>query len=157
MLVLDIEEVTCSEERRPRCVDSVGKIAELLNKARSEGILVAHSTTPRKSPFIPPVTPLKNEPVVHASVNKFYGTELYKILEAKKIKTVIIVGTAAHGAVLHTATAASSQHSLKVVIPVDGMSAENLYIEQATVVNLLTGPGTRKNTTITRSDLISFK
>ena len=96
-------------------------------------------------------------PIFQSSVNKFYGTSLWNVLQAKGIKTVIVTGTAAHGAVLHTATAASSQHKLKVIVPVDGLSASSLYIEQATLINLVTGPGTRKNITLTKSSMISIK
>lgn len=54
-------------------------------------------------------------------------------------------------------TAASSQHKLKVIVPVNGLSASSLYIEQATLINLISGPGTRKNTTLTRSSMISIE
>ena len=46
---------------------------------------------------------------------------------------------------------------LKVIVPVDGLSASTLYIEQATLINLVIGPGTRKNTTLTKLDLISIE
>lgn len=82
---------------------------------------------------------------------------MWNSLKTKSIKTVIITGTAAHGAVLHTATAASSQHKLQVIVPVDGLSASNLYIEQATLINLITGPGTRKNTILTKMAMISIR
>lgn len=121
--------------------------------------MVAFSLTRKGTPqtILPEVKPQGHEPIVKASVNKFYGTSLWDTLEEKGIKTVIITGTAAHGAVLHTATAASSQHKLKVIVPIDGLSASNLFIEQATLVNLITGPGTRKNTILTKLSLISIE
>lgn len=159
LLILDIEERTCNQNRRPRCLDTVPHIAALLEQARAKKMMVAYSLTRKGTPqtILPEVKPQGHEPIVKSSVNKFYGTSLWETLEEKGIKTVIITGTAAHGAVLHTATAASSQHKLKVIVPIDGLSASNLYIEQATLVNLITGPGTRKNTMLTKLSIISIE
>jgi len=44
----------------------------------------------------------------------------------------IIVGTAAHGAVLYTATAAATPN-LRVVIPLDGISGDIPYVERQPV------------------------
>jgi nicotinamidase-related amidase len=49
---------------------------------------------------------------------------LEKILNDKGIKTVVVAGTAAQGAVLNTASQAASR-GLRVIVPLDGMSAEN--------------------------------
>jgi nicotinamidase-related amidase len=51
-------------------------------------------------------------------------TDLEKILNDKGIKTVVVVGTAAQGAVLNTASQAAFR-GLRVIVPLDGMSAEN--------------------------------
>jgi len=49
---------------------------------------------------------------------------LEKILNDKGIKTVVVAGTAAQGAVLNTASQATLR-GLRVIVPVDGMSAKN--------------------------------
>lgn len=156
LLILDIEERTCNARRRPRCLDSVPKIAALAKKARTAGIAVIYSLTSKGTPktILPPVTPENGEPIVQSSVDKFWKTDLDAILKQKKIKTVIITGTAAHGAVLHTATAAGFR-KYNVILPVDCLSAADLYIEQAAVYLLETGPGTRNRIQITRSDMIT--
>ncbi|HPQ43832.1 MAG TPA: cysteine hydrolase [Syntrophales bacterium] len=156
-LILDIEELTCNPERRPRCISSVPKIKGFLDRARSNGVSVVYSMTSRGTieTILPGVTPLGNEPVVKSSVDKFYNTELEKILREKGITTVVIVGTTAEGAVLHTATGASMR-GFRVIVPVDGMSAGDLYAEQYTAWHLLNAPGTRRNTTLTRFDMIGF-
>ena len=156
-LILDIEERTCNPERRPRCISSVPKIKGFLDRARSNGVFVVYSMTSRGEieTILPGVTPQGKEPVVKSSVDKFYNTELEKILREKGIKTVIIVGTTAEGAVLHTATGASMR-GFRVIVPVDGMSAGELYAEQYTAWHLLNAPGTRRNTTLTKFDMIGF-
>ena len=84
------------------------------------------------------------------------GTELEKILKERGNTTVIVTGTAAHGAVLNTASGAAFR-GLKVVLPVDGLSAEDLYAEQYTVWHLLNAPRVSTQTTVTRTDMIVFK
>lgn len=157
LLILDIEERTCSTETRPRCVESVPAIEELMKRARAAGVPVLYSTTSKGTPetILPAVHPLSGDPVVKSSVNKFYGTDLDSELKKRHIKNVIVTGTAAHGAVLHTATAASYM-GYKVITPVDCLSARELYTEQATVWNLATGPANRKTTTLTKSVMIKF-
>jgi isochorismate hydrolase len=104
LLILDIQ--TRMVEQRPRCAESVLKIKDLLDRARAKNMLVAYSLTSTAVPvdIAALVTPLPNEPIVKSSVDKFYNTDLDSILKAKGVKTVIIVGTVAHGAVLNTAT-----------------------------------------------------
>jgi nicotinamidase-related amidase len=51
----------------------------------------------------------------------------------KGIKTVVVVGTTAQGAVLNTASQAAFR-GLQVIIPVDGMSAENTYFESTPLI-----------------------
>ena len=158
LLVLDIEELTCNQARRPRCLKTVPRIAALIKQARAAGLPVVYSMTSRGTleTMLPPVTPEPGEPVVHSSVDKFWNTDLEDILKQKGITSVIVTGTAAHGAVLHTATAAGFR-GMQVILSVDCLSAADPYIEQATVILLNTGPGTRKRITLTRSDRITMK
>ena len=156
LLVLDIEKRTCDSERRPRCITSVPKIRSLITKARAKGMLIVYSLTSKgtKETILKEVTPLNEEPVVKSSVDKFYGTELEKILREKGIKTVIIVGTAANGAVLGTAIGAAMR-KLNIIVPVDGMS-DKLYSEQYVTWHLVNAPGTRRLTTLTQINMIEF-
>jgi nicotinamidase-related amidase len=156
-LVLDIEQLTCNAERRPRCVASVPKIRKFLEKARAKGLTVVYSLTSRgtRETILPGVTPLGTEPVVKSSVDKFYRTDLQQILRERGVTTVIIAGTTAEGAVLHTATGASMR-GFQVIVPIDGMSAATLYAEQYTAWHLVNAPGSRRRTTLTRFDMIEF-
>ena len=157
LLILDIEQRTTNAQRRPRAVASVPRIAALLTKARAAGMPVAYSLTSRAAPetILKEVTPRKGEPVVKASVDKFHGTRLEAILKKKGVKTVLVVGTAAEGAVLHTATGAAIR-GFDVVVPVDGMSSSELYAEQYTAWHLVNAPGSRRRTRLTRTDMIQI-
>ena len=157
LLILDIEKLTTNMQRRPRAVASVPRIAALLAKARAAGMPVAYSLTSRGEPetILKEVTPRKGEPIVKASVDKFHGTRLEAILKTKGVKTVLVVGTAAEGAVLHTATAAAIR-GFDVVVPVDGLSSSELYAEQYTAWHLVNAPGSRRRTRLTRTDMIQI-
>lgn len=158
LLILDIEERTCNVERRPRCLATVPRIADLAARARAAGMPVVYSLTSVGTPetILPPVAAQPGEPIVQSSVDKFWKTDLEKILADKGVEAVIVTGTAAHGAVLHTATAAGFR-GLEVIVPLDCLSAADLYTEQASVRLLETGPATRKRVHITRSDMIEME
>ena len=155
LLILDIEKRTVDRQRRPRAVASVPRIAALLAKARAAGMPIAYSLTSKgtRETILKEVTPRKGEPVVKASVDKFHRTELEAFLRKEGVKTVLIVGTAAEGAVLHTATAAAIR-GFDVVVPVDGMSSSELYAEQYTAWHLVNAPGSRRRTTLSKTDVI---
>lgn len=157
-LVLDIQKNSCTAQARPRCVASIPKVKAFLELCRQKGVFVAHSLTSTATPqdIVDELKPLPNEPVVRSGVDKFYNTELEKILAERGIKTVIIAGTAAHGAVLHTATGASLR-GLSVVVPVDGMSSDVPFAEMYTAWHLLNSPGTRRTSTVTSFSRVQFK
>jgi nicotinamidase-related amidase len=157
LLLLDFNKQTCNSERRPRCIASLPKMKKLLDAARAKGVAVIYSLSPgaAASDIAPDLAPKKDEPVVISGPDKFLGTDLEKLLKERNIQTVIVVGTAAHGAVLATAGGAALR-GMKVIVPVDGISAETLYPEQYTLWHLLNAPRIGAQTTLTRTDLISY-
>lgn len=154
LLILDMENSIC---KNPRCIATISNIHKLLTKARAKGMLVVYSITHIGNPsdISLQLAPTPGEPIVKSNVDKFYKTNLEKILKEHGIKTVLITGYAANGAVLHTATSAAFR-GYNVIIPVDGMSAVNPYAEQYTAWHMLNSPGTRNRATLTKEDLISF-
>jgi nicotinamidase-related amidase len=157
LLILDVQYQNCNPERRPRCVVSIPKIQGLLSEARKKGMHVIYSLTRNasKADIREEVSPQAGEPIVKSGVDKFHGTQLEEILRANEVQTVILVGTSAHGAVLHTATGAAMR-GFRVIVPVDGMSAGDSYAEQYTSWHLVNGPGTRRQTTLTCIDLLRW-
>ena len=156
-LVLDLVKQTCNAERRPRCLASLPKVEKFLAEARAHGAPVVFSIIANATPadIAPQAAPKEGEPVVSSVANKFIRTDLDKILKDKGVTTVIVVGTTAQGAVLFTASEAAFL-GYKVIVPVDGASAESLYAEQVTAWTLANAPGVGQNTTMTRFDMIGF-
>ena len=157
LLILDFNKQTCNAERRPRCIDSIPKVKKLLTEARAKGVPVIYSITIGAVPgdIAKELTPLGGEPVVVGAMDKFMGTDLENILKGKGTKKVIITGTSSHGAVLYTASGAAYR-GLQVIVPVDGMSAENPYAEQYTAWHLLNAPRLVNIVTLTKIDLIRY-
>ena len=157
LLMLDFNKQTCNSERRPRCIASIPKVAKLLASARDAGIPVMYSLGGGGAPgdIAKELAPAKDEPVVSSGVDKFAGTDLESLLKQKGVKTVIIVGAAAHGAVLYTASAAVVR-DLQVIVPVDGISADIPYAEQYTAWHLVNAPRIGPSVTLTTIDDVKF-
>ena len=157
LLLLDFIKPNCTN--RPRCIASLPAMKKLMTEARANGVAVVYSLggTTTTADILPDVAPVTGEPSVLSRVDKFTGTDLEKILKDKGIRSVIVTGTAAHGAVLYTGSTAALK-GLNVIVPVDGMSSEDLYYEQATAWLLAKGTGgIGPKVTLTRSDMIKFQ
>src|SRR4030043_1881003 len=77
LLILDIQIQMCTLEKRPRCVNSVPNILNLLTKARSKGMPVVYSLAGEAtaSDVLKEVAPVSGEPVVRSWVDKFFNTD----------------------------------------------------------------------------------
>jgi nicotinamidase-related amidase len=157
LIVMDMQTNSCNAERRPRCLETVAPVADLLKRARAKGMLVIHTitTSGTREMLLKELAPEASEPHVQAGVDKFFKTNLEEQLKAKGITNVILVGTAAEGAVLGTATGAALR-GMKVIVPVDGMSSADAYAEQYTAVYLTKSPGTATAATLTRAGTIDI-
>ncbi len=157
LLMLDFNKQTCNAERKPRCIASIPKVQKLLTEARAKGVLVIYSLSvgAAVADIARELAPITGEPVVAGGPDKFFGTDLEKILKEKGVNTVITVGTGSQGAVLYTASAAALRR-MKVIVPVDGMSAENIYAEQYVAWHLLNAPLISPLVTLTKIDLIGY-
>jgi len=157
LLMLDFNKQTCNAERSPRCIASIPKVQKLLTEARAKGIAVIYSLSAGAAvaDIARELAPLAGEPVVSSGPDKFFGTDLEKILKEKGAKTVIAAGTASNGAVLYTASGAALRGT-QVIVPVDGMSAGNTYAEQYVAWHLLNAPRISTLVTLTKIDLIGY-
>jgi nicotinamidase-related amidase len=157
LLVVDMVKQTCNPQARPRCVASIPKVQKLLGDARAKGVTVIYSLGPTGNipDILEGLAPKNGEPIVKSGPDKFVNTELEKMLKDKGISGVIVVGTLAHGGVMHTASAAALR-GFKVVVPVDGMSSIDTFSEQYTAWHLANGPVFSANVTLTKIDMIKF-
>lgn len=142
---------------KPRCGATLPAVKQLLANARAHGATVIYSVAGKyeAADIAKDVAPAANDPTVKSKSDKFLNTDLEKILKEKGIQTVIVAGNSANAAVLYTGTGAALR-GLKVVIPVDGISAKEPFEEQLTVWQLANGPGFGAQVTITRGDMIKF-
>ena len=155
LLMLDFAKQNCGP--RPRCLASLPKTQRLLAQARENGAHVVYSLAGKATlaDIYPEVAARPGELSVSSGPNKFLNTDLEKLLKERGIKTVIVAGTAAEGAVLNTGAAAALR-GWKVIVPVDGLSSSTTYAEQYTVWHLANAPRIGPQVTLTRSDLVSF-
>jgi nicotinamidase-related amidase len=158
LLLLDFSFDTCTEAKRPSCVRSIPLVARLLANARAHGVLIAYSVGASASPkTVQPLAPKDGEPTVKAGADKFFSTDLDKILANRGIKSVIVTGTSAHGAVLYTASAAALR-GMQVIVPVDGYSADNPFAELYTAWHLKNAPASvSAHVTLTSTQLIVIR
>jgi nicotinamidase-related amidase len=158
LIVMDISTQSCTAEKRPRCVATVPKVQKLISEARAKGVFVLYTLagTSKRTDLIKEIAPLEAEQSLSgAGPDKFVGIDLDAILKGKNIKTLITVGTAAEGAVLHTAAGAAFR-GYDVVVPVDGMSSTNIYAEQYTAWHLTNAPRLPDHVKLTKVDMIKF-
>ena len=157
LLLLDFNQQTCNSERRPRCIASIPKVKPLLQSARAAGVLVIYSLGGGGKPadIAAELAPSRDEPVVSSGVDKFFNTDLERMLKDNGISTVIVVGTAANGAVLYTASGAAMR-GMKVIVPVDGVSADNPYVEQFIAWHLVNAPVISPAMTLTTIENVKF-
>jgi nicotinamidase-related amidase len=158
LLVMDLVKGSCNNQRRPRCVASIPAIAKVMNEARAKGVTIIHTVagTATAADILPEVAPKDGEQLLTGTnPDKFQKTDLEKILKDKGFTTVITVGTAAHGAVLYTASEAALR-GIKVIVPVDGSTSENLFAEQAVTWILGNAPTVSAQVTLTKFDMMKF-
>jgi nicotinamidase-related amidase len=160
LLILDMVSVNCNV--RPRCVASVAPLKKLHDAARAAGAMVFYTIVGPGNPTAEGIVdkammPREGEWIVQRGPDKFLGSDLEARLQKRGIKTVIVTGTSAQGAVVGTASG-SAQRGYQVVIPVDTMSAEDEYNEQYAAYHLYKGGPTiiTQRITLTRSGMIKF-
>lgn len=155
LLMLDFLDRNCG--KRPTCVAILPAMKRLLEAARAAKAMVVYSGAGTATPadVVKEVAPLPGEPFVRSGPDKFVNTDLARILKDRGIRTVIVAGTASNGAVLFTAAGAAFR-GMKVIAPVDGMSAVDDFADLSTAFTLGNAPRLAQASTLTRTDMIKF-
>jgi nicotinamidase-related amidase len=159
LLVMDFTVQTCTPERRKRCADSVPKVKKFVEAAREHGALIIYSVAVPNSvatDVLKELTPAAGEQVLPPlGPDKFINSDLEKTLKDKGIKTVVAMGTQAQTSVLHTGGEAALR-GFKVIVPIDAMSADDLFPEAYTAWHLANAARISNQVTLTRLDMIGF-
>jgi len=164
LVVLDVINPTCST--RPACNDSIPALQALIKKARDASVPVVYTTTAAANAIVPAVAPAAGDvTVVPTNADKFNNPDFDATFKAKKVTTLLLVGTRSNGAVLYTAFEANVR-GYTVVVAVDGISgsipfettlAEWQMLNQPGFTNADNKPLAEKLVTLSRGDLITFK
>ncbi|HEY2532954.1 MAG TPA: cysteine hydrolase [Xanthobacteraceae bacterium] len=159
LLVMDFTVQTCTPQRRPRCADSVPEVKKFVETARARGALIIYSVAVPgsvASDILKELAPAPGEKVLPPlGPDKFINSDLEKTLKDKGIKTVVAMGTQAQTSVLHTGGEAALR-GFKVIIPVDAMSADDLFPELYTAWHLANAARISNQVTLTKLDMIRF-
>lgn len=159
LLVMDFTVQTCTPERRKRCADTVPRVAQFVARARAKGALIIYSVAVPGSvagDVLKELAPVVGEQVLPPlGPDKFINSDLDKTLKDMGIRTVVAMGTQAQTSVLHTGGAAALR-GFKVVVPIDAMSADDLFPEVYTVWHLANAARIANQVTLTRLDMIGF-
>ncbi len=160
LLVLDLMKDNCGV--RPRCVPIVPNVKKLIDNARARNMMIVYNLTGTAKPedmVDTSVMPRPNDFMIKngRGGDKFTNSNLDAGLKEKGIKTVIITGTSAQGAVATTSNGATGR-GYKVVVPVDGTASEDAFRELYGIFHLAGGgpAALTQNVTVTRSDLIKY-
>jgi nicotinamidase-related amidase len=160
LLVLDLMKANCGA--RPRCVPIVPNVKKLIDAARANNMMIAYNLTGAgkvEDMVDPGLAPRAGDHMIKEGrgANKFYNSSLEPALKEKGIRTVIVTGTSAQGAVAGT-TQGATERGFKAVVPVDGMSSEDAFNELYAAWHLAKGGPVAlvDNVTVTRGDLIKY-
>jgi nicotinamidase-related amidase len=165
LLVFDIVDPICTTQ--PKCMATmVPAITSLLAKARSTGMFVLYSTRgPTLSKWLTQVAPAAGDRVLQSyAQDRFYNTDLDKILKDKGITTLLLTGWKVSGSVTYTSVGATAR-GYTVVVPVDASLATTDYETTIGIFQILTQfdanatnePLKAKASTLSRTDMITIQ
>jgi nicotinamidase-related amidase len=121
-------------------------------------------TTTGTGTVLPEVAPLDGEQIVTAGADKFVRTNLADALQDAGVDSVVMVGTAANGAVLYTSFG-SSIRGYTVLVAEDGISSttdfQTFYskyqmLNQPGFPNATNEPARKGAVTLTRTDWVTI-
>jgi isochorismate hydrolase len=165
LIVLDYVEDICAIQ--PTCKSQMlPAMIPFLERVRKAGLVVAYGTRAQNmTHWLKEIAPMPGDiKILNTAQDRFYNTDLDKILKEKGIKTLIMVGWKISGSVTYTSVAAMVR-DYTVVIPMDTTSAGSSYettigfynVQNSGNANLANEPLKPKAVTLTRTDMISFQ
>jgi nicotinamidase-related amidase len=166
LLLLDYVDPICKSQ--PKCLNGMlPAMASFLSQARKVGVAaVAYGTRePTMSKWLPEIAPAAGDiKITNIAQDRFYNTDLDKVLKAKGVTTLIMAGWKVSGSVAYTSVGATVR-DYTVVVPVDATAAASDYETTIGFYNILNQgnsnltnePLKAKAPTLSRTDMITFK
>jgi nicotinamidase-related amidase len=165
LMVLDYVEDICATQ--PKCKSQMlPAMTPFMERVRKAGLVVAYGTRAQNmAHWLPQVAPAEGDiKIVNTAQDRFYNTDLDKLLKAQGITTMIMVGWKVSGSVTYTSVGAMIR-DYTVVIPVDTTTASSDYetaigfynVLNSGNANLTNEPLKPKSVTLSRTDLIAFQ
>ena len=165
LLVFDYVEPICNSQ--PKCkAEMLPVMTAFLARARKAGMVVAYGTLEdNMSKWMPEVAPQPGDiKIICTAQDRFYNTDLDKVLKAKGIKTTILVGWKVSGSVAYSSVGAAVR-GYTVVVPVDTTAASTDYEQIIGFYNILNQrngnmtnqPLKPSAPTLSRTDMITFQ
>lgn len=165
LIVLDYVEDICAVQ--PSCKNQMlPAMVPFLERVRKAGMVIAYGTREQnKNHWLKEVAPQPGDiQIINTAQDRFYNTELDKLLKAKGIKTLILVGWKISGSVTYTSVGAMAR-DYTVVIPMDTTSAGSAYETTIGFYNVLNSGNANlsnevlksKAVTLTRTDMVTFQ
>ena len=165
LMVLDYVEDICATQ--PNCRSQMlPAMTPFMEQVRKAGLIVAYGTRAQNmTHWLKEVAPVEGDiKIVNTAQDRFYNTDLDKLLKAKGITTMIMVGWKISGSVTYTSVGAMIR-DYTVVIPVDTTAASTDYetaigfynVLNSGNANLTNEPLKPKSVTLSRTDLIAFQ
>ncbi len=164
VLVSDMIDPICKSQ--PKCVATMIPLAkEFIARARKAGVMIVYSTQEaRKDSWMPDVAPLASDPFIASKgQDRFYDTQLEKVLKDKGVQTLVIIGWKNSGSVLYTSIGATLR-GMTVVVGRDAALGPSAWEEAIGDYQMLTQssanatnePLKTRATTLSRTDWITF-
>ena len=165
LLVLDFVEDICNAQ--PKCKSQMlPAMTPFMERVRKAGLVVAYGTRVQNmAHWLKEIAPADGDiKIVNTAQDRFYNTDLDKLLKAKGITTMILVGWKISGSVTYTSVGAMIR-DYTVVIPVDTTAAATDYetaigfynVLNSGNANLTNEPLKPKSVTLSRSDVVTFQ
>jgi len=165
LMVLDYVEEICAAQ--PKCKSQMlPAMTPFMERVRKAGLVVAYGTRAQNmTHWLKEVAPVEGDiKIVNTAQDRFYNTELDKLLKAKGVSTIIMVGWKISGSVTYTSVGAMIR-DYTVVVPVDTTTASTDYetaigfynVLNSGNANLANQPLKPKSVTLSRTDLIAFQ
>ena len=165
LIVLDYVEDICNNQVSCK-TKMLPAMTPFMQKVRKAGLTVAYGTRAQnQTKWLKEVAPAPGDiRITNTAQDRFYNTDLDKELQAKGVKTLIMVGWKISGSVTYTSVGAMA-HDYTVVIPMDTTSAGSDYETTIGFYNVLNSgnanlpnqPLKPNAVTLTRTDMITFR